>query len=319
MSFLINTPPTLDGDNAAKILQLYKHLYRMSEEVNYALNALAEGNVVDLTGTTQARQTFATAMTGGAIGGTDAPSLQSYNELKSLIIKTGNAIEKSKASIELVLDDEVKRLEGNIGDIQGGLSQAQSDITNNASDILDNKTEISGLKEINMELSNAFGVGSEYGSYAEAISNKMSLSAEGVVQKYELVSKLEAADAKAAGFDDWMTITKEHITSGRLYKETVKDPVTGVETEIDRFGVAIGTSIATSIINGEIQQNTTKTDLLATFVSDSLIFWQGGQKIAYLSNKKLYILSAEFLGSYIIGKFQWVYTDDLGLVLKFLN
>lgn len=412
MSFLINTPPTLDGDNAAKILQLYKHLYKMSEEVNYALNALAEGNVVDLTGTTQARQTFATAMTGGSIGGTDAPSLQSYNELKSLIIKTGNAIENSKASIELVLNDEVKRLDGNIGgfqklidtlsgkvdgnttaisdndasikksladevakilgsidennssleqkisdsatSLQGsinetneslnnlntelgkandaisdqdekiggveeGLLQAQTDISNNASDILDNKTEISGLKEINMELSNAFGVGSEYGSYAEAISNKMSLSAEGVVQKYELVSKLEAADAKAAGFDDWMTITKEHITSGRLYKETVKDPVTGVETEIDRFGVAIGTSIATSIINGEIQQNTTKTDLLATFVSDALIFWQGGQKIAYLSNKKLYILSAEFLGSYIIGKFQWEYTDDLGLVLKFLN
>lgn len=553
MSFLINTPPTLDGDNAAKILQLYKHLYKMSEEVNYALNALAEGNVVDLTGTTQARQTFATAMTGGSIGGTDAPSLQNYNELKSLIIKTGNAIEKSKASIELVLDDEVKRLEGNIGGFQNlidaitgkvdgnteaisgfnkqfesinqsisntnqsvsdlssevntkfdqtntefnkriqeilngdegllskletvnklidenkkaisdndasikksladevaeilssidennssleqkisdsatslqgsidetneslndlntelskandaisgqnnkldgiagdlddakkaialndenvrkdfsdamtslqgtvddqiedvndrigqsetnlsnfqdqvgedfetvnntlsgqddkiggvekGLSQAQTDISNNASDILDNKTEISGLKEINMELSNAFGVGSEYGSYAEAISNKMSLSAEGVVQKYELVSKLKAADAKAAEFAEWINVTDEYIKTGFLYTD---------ENGTRRVGVAIGTNITTSIVDGVVQPNATKTDLLATFVSDSLIFWQGGQKVAYLSNKKLYILSAEFLGSYRIGKFQWVYTDDLGLVLEFLN
>jgi hypothetical protein len=363
MSFLINTPPTLDGDNAAKILQLYKHLYKMSEEVNYALNALASGNVVDLTGTTQARQTFATAMTGGAIGGTDAPSLQSYNELKSLIIKTGNAIENSKASIELVLEDEVKRLDGNIGGFQElikalsgkvddnttaisgvntsvsdlssgvdtefekvntklsgqdekiggveeGLSQAQTDISNNASDILDNKTEISGLKEINMELSNAFGVGSEYGSYAEAISNKMSLSAEGVVQKYELVSKLEAADAKAAEFAEWINVTDEYIKTGFLYTD---------ENGTRRVGVAIGTNITTSIVDGVVQPNATKTDLLATFVSDSLIFWQGGQKVAYLSNKKLYILSAEFLGSYRIGKFQWVYTDDLGLVLEFLN
>lgn len=281
MSFLINTPPTLDGDNAAKILQLYKHLYKMSEEVNYALNALAEGNVVDLTGTTQARQIFATAMTGGAIGGTDAPSLQSYNELKSLIIKTGNAIENSKASI-----------------------------ATNASDILDNKTEISGLKEINMELSNAFGVGSEYGSYAEAISNKMSLSAEGVVQKYELVSKLEAADAKAAEFAEWINLTDEYIKTGFLYTD---------ENGTRRVGVAIGTNITTSIVDGVVQPNATKTDLLATFVSDALIFWQGGEKVAYLSNKKLYILSAEFLGSYRIGKFQWVYTDDLGLVLEFLN
>lgn len=517
MSFLINTPPTLDGDNAAKILQLYKHLYKMSEEVNYALNALAEGNVVDLTGTTQARQTFATAMTGGSIGGTDAPSLQSYNELKSLIIKTGNAIEKSKASIELVLEDEVKRLEGNIGGFQNlidavtgkvdgntkaissfnnqleGINKSVSDLSsevdtkieqtntafdkkildilngdegllskletvnklidenkkaisdndasikksladevaeilssidetneslndlntelgkaNNAisgqnnkldgiagdlddakkaialndenvrkdfsdamtslqgtvddqiedvndrigqsetnlsnfqdqvgedfetvnntlsgqdekiggvekglsqaqSDIKTNTENLDGLKEVSLEIQEAFGVGSEYGTYAEAISNKMSVSAKNVIQEYEIISRLDSADEKATGFAEWINVTDSYIKTGILYNDS--------ETGLEQVGIAIGTNISTSIVDGVVQPNATKTDLLATFVSDALIFWQQGRKVAYLSNKKLYILSAEFLGSYRIGDFQWV-NADVGLILEWIG
>lgn len=432
MSFLINTPPTLDGDNAAKILQLYKHLYKMSEEVNYALNALASGNVVDLTGTTDARKIFSTAIMGGNVTA-NTPSVETYNELKSLIIKTGNAIEKSKASIELVLDDEVKRLEGSIddtnqavsdlsgkldddisqtneafnqkiaeilngdegllskldtvnrlieenkqaisdndaaikeslaqevddllesinssktsleqkiddnttsitnsinekdkairkdlaenvsglqksidgqnqtiGDIQGGLSQAQSDIKTNTENL-------DGLKEVSLEIQEAFGVGSEYGTYAEAISNRMSVSAKNVIQEYEIISRLDSADEKATGFAEWINVTDSYIKTGILYTDS--------ETGLEQVGIAIGTNISTSIVDGVVQLDSTKTDLLATFVSDALIFWQQGRKVAYLSNKKLYILSAEFLGSYRIGDFQWV-SADIGLILEWVG
>lgn len=262
MSFLINTPPTLDGDNATKILQLYKHLYKMSEEVNYALNALASGNVVDLTGTTQARQTFATALMGGTVENTKDIPNETYNELKSLIIKTGNAVNNS-------IDEANKVL---------------------------------------YEISDSFGITSDqYGSYAEAISNTISVSAKNIINEYGLVSKLESLDDQATGFAKWMVETKGFIKTGILYTDEDGEP---------RIGVAVGTNVSKTLENGMVQSET--TDLLATFVSDVLTFWQGGQKVAYLSNKKLYILSAEFIGSFRVGDFQWI-SSDIGLILEYLG
>lgn len=346
MSFLINTPPKLEGSEIAKIQQIYTHLFQMSEQINYALNALASGDVVDLTGTTEARKNFSTAIMGGNVTA-NTPSVETYNELKSLIIKTGKAVNKNMAGLEIGFGKDVSRIDSDIETVQklidavsqtadnntelidtlgesiygdgGTVASIENNLSEIKTDTENNKAEISGLKEIGAEIANAFEVGSTYGSYTEAIRNKMSASAEGIVQKYELVSKLDAADAKAAGFNEWMNITKEYITTGFLYNETVKDPITGVEAEQKRVGVAVGTDIATAIVDGVIQQNATKMDLLATFVSDGLIFWQGGQKVAYFSNKKLYVLSAEFLGSYRIGDFRWVYNTDIGLVLEFLN
>lgn len=416
MSFLINTPPSLDGDNAAKIKQLYTHLYQMSEQVNYALNALASGDVVDLTGTLEARKTFSTAIMGGDTI-TSTPSLETYNELKSLIIKTGNTVNESISildekiygengtvselnqsisdldikwneniqnvnshfdeqienlisedsslleklnivdelanqnktditandeAIKQSLADEVSALKNSIKeesesldskisetnkslsnldgtvseqgekiiDVESDLSQAQSDISTNTTNIETNKNDITGLKEISFEIEQAFGVNSEYGSYAEAISNQMSISAKNVIQEFEIVSRLDSADEKATGFAEWINVTDSYIKTGILYTDS--------ETGLEQVGVAIGTNIATSIVDGVIQPDATKTDLLATFVSDSLIFWQNGRKVAYFSNKKLYVLSAEFLGSYRIGDFQWV-NADVGLILEWVG
>lgn len=94
-------PPALQGDERAQLTQVYRYLFRLSEQLNVGLSALEQ-------------QTAAVARpSGGALspGGTDGEQFWTeadaqYNSLKSLIIKTANLVRAEMDQIVTNLGSE---------------------------------------------------------------------------------------------------------------------------------------------------------------------------------------------------------------------
>ena len=80
-------PPALQGDERAQLTQVYRYLFRLSEQLNVGLSALEQ------------RTAAVARPSGGALSpeGTDGEQFWTeadaqYSSLKSLIIKTANLV-----------------------------------------------------------------------------------------------------------------------------------------------------------------------------------------------------------------------------------
>lgn len=94
-------PPALQGDERAQLTQVYRYLFRLSEQLNMSLSAL-EGRTATMT-----------RPSGGALSpeGTDAEQFWTeadaqYSSLKSLIIKTANLVRAEMDQIVTNLGSE---------------------------------------------------------------------------------------------------------------------------------------------------------------------------------------------------------------------
>ena len=100
MGFTIETPPGLKGTQEQQLLQVYSYLFRLSENLNVALNNLNKDNYSSATQIGTAQQT-GTVEVGG--DGEAADLSTSYNELRALINNTADIVtsEMDRISTEL--------------------------------------------------------------------------------------------------------------------------------------------------------------------------------------------------------------------------
>lgn len=145
------------------------------------------------------------------------------------------------------------------------------------------------------QLAKTYVAKSEFGAYDEAIKALIQATADGIVQNYNLSSVLTTSDPEIAGFREWKITSDQYIHSGLLYYDEENLPV---------FGVAVGNNLTYVEVDGV--KTVKKENLAATFTAEKVSFWQGGREAAYLSNKRLYVLDAEFLKSVQIGKFAFI-------------
>lgn len=98
MSYKIDPPKTLEEDPVAQVMQIQSYLYKLSEQLNYALNTI-NGSVIGGNGGYVAASTASHAIMSenGQVSGDDASSI--FSSLKGLIIKSAEIVEAYKESI----------------------------------------------------------------------------------------------------------------------------------------------------------------------------------------------------------------------------
>jgi hypothetical protein len=133
---------------------------------------------------------------------------------------------------------------------------------------------------------------SDFGTFQEELDNQIRATAEGVVQSFNYDSRLEALQQGMVEFETFETSTNQYIKTGLLFFD---------DQGVPRYGVAVGEKLTTVTVDGE--KVLTRTDLMSTFTSDRLSFWQGGIEVAYLSSGMLVIANAEVKGRLKIGAY----------------
>ena len=121
-----------------------------------------------------------------------------------------------------------------------------------------------------LKLSGNYVAVSDFGKYWQKASMTIDGNEFGIRQLYEF----------SAGVNNAFTVnSKQYVKTGLLYYDGVK-PV---------YGVGVG-NIETTVSNENEVIDKTKNELL-TVTSGRVSFWQGGDEVAYLSEKKLHFPS----------------------------
>jgi hypothetical protein len=284
MPFLVQTPPNLKGGSTEQLKQLYTYLFQMSEQINYALNSIDSGAIVT------ADRTLASPTS--SPGQTEAQtqySSETYNELRALIQKTGDAVNKSVISLEKNFSEKTDSQEKSIQEIT-------KDVTKNSENI----------EELTLALENDYVSSSAFGDYMEGQKMAISASASGLVQQYKLDTVLTAAD-EIASFKTWQSTTEGYIKTGLLFYE---------EDGVGKYGVAISEDLSQVIVDGVVQRES--SNLLATFTAGKLSFWMHGMEAAYFSNQALYVTNVTVLGGLEVANLL-VTKNQKGTIIKWVG
>lgn len=97
-------PPALQGDERAQLTQLYRYLFRLSEQLNVGLSALEGGSATVMRAQNGSGSALSPAGTDPEQFWTEADA--QYNSLKSLIIKTANIVRSEMDQIVTNLGSE---------------------------------------------------------------------------------------------------------------------------------------------------------------------------------------------------------------------
>lgn len=110
MSVNFSPPPTLRGDDKSSLTQMHAFLFRLTEQLNAALNE-TDRRIIETEHVTGISSTVEGSIGGaggsGAAGGAGKPSLvEQYESLKSLIIKTADTVHSEMDVIESTLKSD---------------------------------------------------------------------------------------------------------------------------------------------------------------------------------------------------------------------
>lgn len=225
----------------------------------------------------QAAQTAADAVRGSATlpDGGEATINEAYRQLKGLIIKTAKTVKHEYDQLVEQFESEYLA-KSEFGEFQENL---ESTITTTAQGVVESYGYDSALTALQGEID---GVNQELvsigGSYADVLADL------GDLQTYNIDSE-------------------QYIKRGLLYFD---------ENNVPRYGVAVGEKLTTITVNGE--EVLQRTNLLSTFTSDRLSFWQNDVEVAYVSNNRLYIQAAQILTNIFLGN--WVIDTTHGFTVK---
>lgn len=144
---------------------------------------------------------------------------------------------------------------------------------------------------------------SDFGEYREEVSQEITATATEIVNKFNyesnLAARVEELEAENTLLKTYKVETEQYTKSGLLYYDDDDVPV---------YGYAVGEVLTRVIVNGE--ETVRREDLLSTWSSGRLNFWQGGHIVAYYANNKMYVTDGEFLNSLQIG--DWIITTNSG-------
>lgn len=143
-------------------------------------------------------------------------------------------------------------------------------------------TVYASMDELKTSLKSEYLAISDFGTYQEEMDAQIRATADGIVQSYDYDAKIQALQEGMVEFESFETSTNQYIKTGLLYID---------DEGVPRYGVAVGEKLTTITVDG--QEVLTRSDLMSTFTSDKLSFWQGGTEVAYLSSGMLVIANAE--------------------------
>ena len=162
------------------------------------------------------------------------------------------------------------------------------------------------MDELEQQLKSEYLALSDFGTYQESMENQIRATAEGVVQSFDYDSRLQALQHGMVEFESFEASTNQYIKTGLLFVD---------DDGVPRYGVAVGEKLTTVTVDG--QKVLTRTDLMSTFTSDRLSFWQGGVEVAYLSSGMLVIANAKVLGTLNLGKYSFETLADGSMAIVF--
>ena len=264
---------------------VYDYLYQLQEYLSLALERSSAGAA--------AAATAAASRT--AERAASAELTEQVRYLKALIIKTADTVEEHTRVDLSGLRDMIEAL-GEVIEGDGGL-----------------RVQL-------MEIRNDYLAQSVFGSYREEVAQQLEATAAGLTQYIRFASDLQAdLDAVAVDFAAWRTESEGYIRSGIVgYRED--------ETPI--IGIAIGQNLtvkrdasgndATETVDGVSYRIVEQKGFRAIYAADELSFWQGENKVAYMSNNQLFITNVVALASLQVGR--WDITDGAaGLCVKWIG
>lgn len=151
-------------------------------------------------------------------------------------------------------------------------------------------------EEINKKLSGVYVAESDFGTYTQQTNQAISENADGIKR---LFSNMQTITDELKELVE-SVVTNAYINSGLLDTDDAGLPVYGIEvgqrTEVD------GKEVFSKY---------------ARFTSDRLSFFdKNDNEVAYVSDKKLYIMSAEITGSFVMGGFTDSVLADKSVVTK---
>lgn len=119
MAVRIETPPQLKGDEAQKIAAVYSYLFRLSENLNVALNNLNADNFASA----KEYNLVNSGGSGNSLSSDEQTNLaHNYRELRSLIVNTAEIIRSEMDKLKLQLDSRYEAISGEWGTYQENIT-----------------------------------------------------------------------------------------------------------------------------------------------------------------------------------------------------
>lgn len=150
-------------------------------------------------------------------------------------------------------------------------------------------------------------VSEQFGSFRENLESTITATANGILQQYDFETQIKAL---GGSLESYQTRTEGYIRQGFIGYE--EDGIT------PQIGIAIGRNLSSTTVTLEDGQTLEqlKSDQSCAFYTDrKMSFRIGGEEVAYVSDRKLYILDAEITGSLTVG--DWLISHGTaGLTLR---
>ena len=283
-------PVELHGNTDQQISDIYTYLFKLANQLNLSFEQTTPSAIF-----AEVNKALEHADSGQE---TNKTILDNYQQLKALIIKTADytASYSSGSSWDVLgkvsdmIDASAATLDGEITALDTTLSGL---IADNALAIQGQSTAIGLLQNYvnthGADFFEGYVAQSEFGTYVEAAAADIEANATGITQMYEYAASLGILGNGESDVDitDIETWSQAYIKSGLLYYDNATP----------KFGVAVGD--VKTLVTIDDHEVVNRQNLLATFTSDRLSFWQSGNEVAYLSSGSMYFPSAHISGGSI--------------------
>ena len=171
------------------------------------------------------------------------------------------------------------------------------------------------MDALEVRLNGKYAAQGDFGKYAQDTQTVIEALPESVTQYILQTNEIQGMAGAIEGLKSYRTETEGFIKSG-----VVGVKADGVTPEI---GIAIGQNIETTGSKARVEDadyDVIKSgQTLAAYTSEGLSFYLSGTRVAYLTNRRLYILDAVVSGS--IRRAEWLWERDgvNGLTLRYVG
>jgi len=164
---------------------------------------------------------------------------------------------------------------------------------------------------------------SQFGQYQQETNAHFEATAEGITQNYDAIQIIQGdvrdlGDTKAnnSSVANINTTVNQHSTYITQTKAKIRTGLLWYDSEHPNgvYGVAIGqVDDVTFVNNNEVMR---RTGFYSTYTSEELAFYIGTQKVAYISNNKLFITWANVVDKIDLGRYTIDDEGSRGLTFK---
>ena len=296
-----------------QVLQMQSYLYQLSQQLNWALNTVSGdggGENVVLPQRT------------AASGGGDADPVATFAAIKGLIIKSADIVNAYSESISQKLEGKYVA-QSDFGEYREETAALITGNSKNISQMFSNhQTILMNMESLQGDTRNLNGRVEQLDADAKGAEGRLGNLETDTAGLRDATAKLERNTSGLSGAVEQLrqeteTVTQTvnglmaatiatnaYIRTGLLYETSAGVPV---------YGLEVG---QTNNINGQDVFNK-----FARFSADRLSFYdRNDTEVAYISDYKLYINTAEITGRLQFGsRFQVFYQAGAGMIFKYMG